>query len=333
MNHNIRDRDDFYEKLFNYFGQLADHKNNLGVFSETITIITRLLESYIDSTISNNDEQKQFLVVLVKKIKVDTNSHESNKDVLYNISKYIEKIKDTIQNKETAPMTVVRNTKPGVEFVFGQSSVLTKIGDSEQYSAYLNTIFPESKSKEIVYFGTNSILDYFSRRITESSRIQGSIGTGFYFNPKSQRHNSTFLIAAILDTTHLWRNFRATIFEFGDKIETNGKWSGEIAINKEELDRKDDDSDAFIKRVKSEIRKKINESFIMSSKDLSDIFTKVMISLDCDSVTYSSMFGGEEILVFELKQIHILGSKKDIEKFKAFRDAQKKSNIQISLTG
>ncbi len=44
--------------------------------------------------------------------------------------------------------------KKGVDFVFEQNPELLKIGTKEQYSNYIDTIFPGSKIKDIVYHGT-----------------------------------------------------------------------------------------------------------------------------------------------------------------------------------
>ncbi|MEI7810537.1 MAG: hypothetical protein WCI41_03210 [bacterium] len=41
--------------------------------------------------------------------------------------------------------------KEGVDFVFEQNPELTKVGTKEQYSEYLDKVFPESKVKDIVY--------------------------------------------------------------------------------------------------------------------------------------------------------------------------------------
>lgn len=46
--------------------------------------------------------------------------------------------------------------KEGVDFVFEQHPELAKIGSKEQYSKYLETVFPESKVREILYHGTIS---------------------------------------------------------------------------------------------------------------------------------------------------------------------------------
>ncbi len=41
--------------------------------------------------------------------------------------------------------------KEGVDFVFEQNPEIAQIGTKEQYSEYLDTIFPDSKIKDIVY--------------------------------------------------------------------------------------------------------------------------------------------------------------------------------------
>ena len=53
------------------------------------------------------------------------------------------------------------NVKDGVNFVYNQHPELSSIGTPEQYSQYLNTIFPNSKVKDIVYHtSTNKIEDF-----------------------------------------------------------------------------------------------------------------------------------------------------------------------------
>ena len=51
--------------------------------------------------------------------------------------------------------------KPGVEGLFNDNPELSSIGTKEQYSQYLNSIFPDSKVKDIVYHGTEDKFDKF----------------------------------------------------------------------------------------------------------------------------------------------------------------------------
>ena len=51
--------------------------------------------------------------------------------------------------------------KPGVEELFNENPELSAIGTQQQYSAYLDTIFPDSKVKDVVYHGSNEVFDEF----------------------------------------------------------------------------------------------------------------------------------------------------------------------------
>lgn len=52
--------------------------------------------------------------------------------------------------------------KEGVNFVFEQYPALAAIGTKEQFSAYLDTIFPASKVHDILYHGTDTAFKKFS---------------------------------------------------------------------------------------------------------------------------------------------------------------------------
>ena len=72
------------------------------------------------------------------------------------------------------------NVKPGVEELFESNPELSKIGTQEQYSQYLDTIFPDSKVKDIVYHGTgignkeSIMMDGFSKDMMGGNKV-------FYF--------------------------------------------------------------------------------------------------------------------------------------------------------
>jgi predicted kinase len=51
--------------------------------------------------------------------------------------------------------------KDGVEELFNSNPELSDIGTAEQYSQYLDTVFPDSQVKDIVYHGTKAIFDTF----------------------------------------------------------------------------------------------------------------------------------------------------------------------------
>jgi hypothetical protein len=55
------------------------------------------------------------------------------------------------------------NVKPGVQELFDSNPELSKIGDVFSYASYLNTIFPDSKVKDIVYHGSKIKIDTYKK--------------------------------------------------------------------------------------------------------------------------------------------------------------------------
>jgi hypothetical protein len=73
--------------------------------------------------------------------------------------------------------------KEGVDFVFEQNPELASIGTQEQYSEYLDTIFPDSKIKDIVYHdgGKGKIKEEGFRKDLIGISDGGVLANGFYF--------------------------------------------------------------------------------------------------------------------------------------------------------
>jgi|GEM_PF-6057812 len=69
-----------------------------------------------------------------------------------------------VNKKEEKQNNPESKTKKGLDFVFEKNTELTLIGTKEQYSEYLDTIFPKSIMKDIVYHGTNVTFDEFKQR-------------------------------------------------------------------------------------------------------------------------------------------------------------------------
>jgi hypothetical protein len=72
--------------------------------------------------------------------------------------------------------------KEGVNFVFEQHSKLAEIGTKEQYTEYLETIFPESKVKDIVYHKSRSKIENFR---------EGMFGIYFSYSPIQSGYGDT----------------------------------------------------------------------------------------------------------------------------------------------
>ena len=77
----------------------------------------------------------------------------------------------------------VSNIKPGVAELFESNPELSSIGTPEQYSQYLDTIFTDSKVKDIVYHGTN-------KDFSEFVSGKGFWGNAFYVTTEKGYANS-----------------------------------------------------------------------------------------------------------------------------------------------
>ena len=78
--------------------------------------------------------------------------------------------------------------KPGVEEVFNNNPELANIGTAEQYSAYLDSIFPNSQVKDIVYNGNKTGTPRFSKFEYFDAREQVSF---FSDNPEHAKEFGT----------------------------------------------------------------------------------------------------------------------------------------------
>jgi len=81
--------------------------------------------------------------------------------------------------------------KEGVDFVFEQNPEFSQIGTEEQYSEYLDTIFPESKVRDIVYHGSKEKINKFYEPTSELSLGKPAI----YFRKKIEKHAKDKLIS------------------------------------------------------------------------------------------------------------------------------------------
>jgi len=350
MNHNIRDRADFYEKLSGYFDQLKKCEHDESYYSATLVLMASLISDYINSPFSNRDELIKFLTYMKEKLRVSVNNNLPY-DILFPVvnkcmTKIAElKILELTQSKSKKNLKIVPETRSGVHFVFAQCSDLEKIGTTNQYSEYLDTIFPKSKIRDIVYYGTNSRFDIFEEKFIEKSKDIATVGTGFYFNPKPIRGTFNDLMPVLLDAQRPLADVKRDIFYFGHRIPKkrswtdlfrrfsgSGMWTDRIAIHKGDIyDGKINVDEPFVRKVIN----KIGDKEELTILEMNKIFTEVFKSMNFDSLRHSSnLYGGEEIVVFNPKQIFVLGTKLDVERFRQFVAQQKsqKSNIRTSLT-
>jgi len=97
------------------------------------------------------------------------------------LSDYLKK-QDT-SNKINIEVQQTPVIKEGVPELFKENPELASIGTPEQYSQYLDTIFPDSKMKDIVYHGSFYTFDKFSKETKNRTQITSELGRkAFYFS-------------------------------------------------------------------------------------------------------------------------------------------------------
>jgi len=172
-----------------------------------------------------------------------------------------------------------------VEELFDSNPELANIGTPEQYSQYLDTIFPDSKVKDIVYHGSKNKIDKVSLEKTRESQLLKY--------PDLPTVDAFFLTPS--------------------KITARAMTSEEAFINSALINSKNP------LKVTTSLVKENNISTLAGTV----LFTNSpeMISkyrkLGYDSFDSSSN-AANEYVVFEPEQIHILGGKQDIEGFRNY---------------
>ena len=225
--------------------------------------------------------------------------------------------------------------KEGVNFVFEQNPELTKIGTKEQYSKYLDTIFPKSKIKDIVYHGgiKHDFKDEGFKKIKDSNLSRGKNFHEFYgiyfgdfysqyLNKNTKSYPVILNIKNIKIINHnVEKNLSSLNVFKGLKEEynlTNEDAVLEIGvehvneyISKEDF--KKHEKDVFEKYAKyygvtfDELYNNTDENILS--------YNNILKYLDENGVT---SLGISELAVFEPDQIWILGSQGDLENFKKF---------------
>lgn len=70
--------------------------------------------------------------------------------------------------------------------IFNGNEDLKKIGSAKEYAIYLETIFPKSKLKDVVYHGSKSLERFDNFNVAHigtgtTAKIDQRLGDGFYF--------------------------------------------------------------------------------------------------------------------------------------------------------
>jgi hypothetical protein len=200
--------------------------------------------------------------------------------------------------------------KNGVDFVFDKNLELATIGTKEEYSQYLETIFPNSKLKDILYHGTRE--KFTGETFDMNKRGAGrNFGKGVYFAHSTielekyvRTKDGGEVVTAIVNiknpfiTCNRLNDFYG-VFMIPDDQKISEYTNGcDGVINYFSLER-----DSFSKINKYAIEYIGEKDAVGFPTYQKTIYVKPEI---------------REVVVEYPEQIHILGSQSDIEKFKEF---------------
>ena len=306
------------------------------------------------------------------------------------------KLSNSVGELEATLIFQNQNVKEGVDFVFDENPELAKIGNREQYSQYLDTIFPDSKVKDIVYHGSFYTFDKFNKETKNRTQVTSELGRkAFYFSNDIDTAKSYLydIDSNILNLAKDLLDYYKT--PIGKKFQEDLKKYN--TLSKKDFSSLTEDEINFITDAEYfDIQGKVNEfqnnypSYLLkylpvNPNDINELkefikiykvsnkpklysvilnvknpvietnnSTRTNVSnlirhsknnlLSGDSVIFENVYEGitdkygieqgslesTTYAVFEPEQIHILGSKQDIEGFKKFTNSKLFSQVSSS---
>lgn len=233
---------------------------------------------------------------------------------------------------ETAASKLESAKRDEIRKIFRLSQKLPEMGTEEQYSEYLQTIFPESEVRSIVWHGSpNERFDAFDeQRIGQLDA--GYYGRGFSFTENvrfANQYRTRYRGQLPTDRIEQGSIYPCIInlkkpFRWNDKYQYfMPSWNADPTKIVEQ----------FSPETKAELLKRYNQKFGTAktalNRDefeyadelggLAEIGTDLLKEKGFDgSIATNPLSGLPEFLVFSALQIHILGSESDIEKFQQF---------------
>ncbi len=190
---------------------------------------------------------------------------------------------DVIPKKEEISAEQIENIKE----VFKLNPEIEKVGNIEEYAKYIETIFPESKVKSILFHATRAEFENFKDEYVSKGNV--SFGDGFYFSDHLDTHSG---------------------FKGADKMKS-------VVVNMQKVfyDSKDAKDHRELPKYNPEVNshEKLLEVQEKHQKYLKDNFDGVI----------AEYRGKNEFVVLSEKNIHILGAEQDIENFKKWIESQK----------
>ena len=223
--------------------------------------------------------------------------------------------------------------KSGIEELFNGNYELAKIGSQQAYSQYLDTIFPDSKVRDIVYHGTKG------EKFDEVDFFKNYFGGNAFYVTKYRNEAIGYstkkgnIISLLINSKNI--QFQRDAF-FGNSPQSIEEIKQEIKEIKEakfalqyiaeelniEVFNSLNEANEFAKK-NSGWEKLEDDIKIEKLKELENILNVLETKGEFDTVLTNNDAGEKSIyIVNKPEQIHILGSKQDIEGFKEFVSQQ-----------
>jgi hypothetical protein len=217
--------------------------------------------------------------------------------------------------------------KEGVSEVFKKNSELSEIGTEEQYSAYLDTVFPSSKVEGIKYHGTQREFEKFKSGVSKVS--PGTTATDLFWF--TTRVSAGMYAGEQID----WSSFTAEEIAEGKKamLEKGMTTSRVIPSVLKSTNPFDYENPEHLKSMDEMIKSRKDyvigdiESYRNVIKKEGNWYRIEKLIPQIKKAGFDGVYALErddagnlskDIAVFSPKQIQILGSKQDIKGFKKF---------------
>lgn len=224
-------------------------------------------------------------------------------------------LNNTPQNAEQKEDKIEKpQIREGVDFVFEQIPELAKIGTIEQYSEYLDSVFPESKLKDIVYHGNrNTRIEKFDTSLVRGD-IDRNFGVGGYFTPDRHRARIYSGSKTYDKTISVILNLENPFIAYSPTVSENLGIYKKMENGKNISDYSDNDGvivyNGILPRVYSSKFRDILVEYIGPKEN-------GLPSTNANEFLLPELL---EIVVPKSEQIHILGSQQDLENFKRFTE-------------
>lgn len=231
--------------------------------------------------------------------------------------------------------------KEGVDFVFEQNPEIAQIGTKEQYSKYLDSIFPESKINNIVYHGTSTIektgekISVLKNNDGLISRVSG-LGKWFTFEKETAKlfaEDARKRIDPNNPKRITFDEFKLKMQSFSYKYpEVNLKeiydkeieWYSDepyiipVIINVDSIKYFNNNNDLFLELTESPRSDRGAGGSLIYNWRSYDALVQEKGDLNYERYNKWTEETGSQILLKDANKSYILGSNKDIENFKKF---------------